>query len=379
MTFVRPSTNNSFLTPYRYGEPLNPTWVNYVDQAIPNCLDKSNGDTLTGPITVESIMSIEYPGGLILDPFVQMYLYDYAFITLSADAYIDVQYDADIYLDGYMWGGDGSLGSGVVTYADNAGEIYTIGSASIYDYGAGIYMYGGMIVEDGGVISLAVGSALLSFNGSYVEMGGTLDFPTLDSLVTTSGGAITFQGVINLGTGTNINVGVPNGVYGATPNAIVGGISGAIIATSANGITAGVAGGIGSTVPGGITSTALACFNGGVGATTGSGFTWAAATVTVNTSGAFATLTSAQAACPLIRLTCSSDLTEEQGVIFPNIHDAMWLVDVSGMQSHLGSQNFVLQFAGSGFSYEIAQTGTWYKAGYYIYILTNNAGVPQLC
>lgn len=51
MSFTKPSVQTSLTLPYTFKSLMSSTAQNYIDAVIPQCLDKVNGDTITGNIT----------------------------------------------------------------------------------------------------------------------------------------------------------------------------------------------------------------------------------------------------------------------------------------------------------------------------------------
>ena len=67
MTFVKPSSVTVQTGAYAYKGGVTSASMDYIDNSFPNILDTAGGGTITGPITLDSILTLG-TGGFIVIP-----------------------------------------------------------------------------------------------------------------------------------------------------------------------------------------------------------------------------------------------------------------------------------------------------------------------
>lgn len=158
--FVKPSTNTSFLTPYRYGQPLDPTWVNYVDQAFPLIINNTGGQ-ITGLLEITSTGTIQVDSGGLVN-----------FLSGSATTW-----NTGSIITGHMTLSGGSFGlvSGAVISVPVGTSVNIAGNLNMNSTGNLIFASGSALVGtvtlsstifDGG----ATVNAALNYSGTNVNV-----------------------------------------------------------------------------------------------------------------------------------------------------------------------------------------------------------------
>jgi hypothetical protein len=283
--FVKPSTNTSFLTPYYFGKPLDPTWVNYVDQAFPNIMDGVNGGTYSGNLILTG--TVDFSGDLVN-------FENGTTVNISTSSYIEISTGCSI--------------------------IFNSGSALEITSGADL------VINSGATLASATGSTTDIYGALNIGDGTHSQITTVSASTTID---LTNGCIISGDTEADINF-----VSGSTIDVL----SGATIEWSS-----------GSS----FVSNTTSYFNSGIGASSGSVFSYTVATTAMNLTGS-TTIPSSAYNCPFINITASGNLTGTCTIALPSIVGAVWYLNFYQVISngYLNSQTVkVITGTGAGGTY----------------------------
>ena len=393
MTFSRPSTNTSFTTPYTYGSLIPSTWFDYVDQAIPNALDKT-GDTISGGSTTitfdGSIISLINGAEITLDPYSEIItagtINSSGQILVGGNITIQIGGTAD--WDGYMtfdtastsYYAPSSLITGLVTIpnakslslnADGTGTFYinapTKISANVSFNGNWQGNFGVYTIFDG---SLNVGDST-SAGGASAVIQNYSTFETISGSTSIFGGSITINGATVLNNLVMLNGGMQ--VANASTVVVLSGseinvADGASLVTQGSSATTlngpvtfygTTTGGFGSTlsmVSGSIFKAAgSVVLTGSVGGATALPVNWVSSQITFTGGGGDTqTLAASQQGSPYV-LCGSSTINGNCILDFGGVGPAVpgnpvpvFFVDLSACQSDLNGYTITFRNGGSG-------------------------------
>ena len=145
MTFVKPSTITNQDGAYTYKEGIGSPSTNYIDNQFPNCLDKTNGDTITGVITINNNgqISVLPGGGIVFQSgsggalYAGSNFYVDGNLDIESGGYLNVESGGSFRI---LSGGAGYVLSGGSLFIDNGGTLESTNSANVKLYGTATSM-----------------------------------------------------------------------------------------------------------------------------------------------------------------------------------------------------------------------------------------------
>ena len=170
MTLVKPSTITNQAGAYNYKGSFTSPSANYIDNQFPNCLDKTNGDTATGSLTLNGATTIG--GSLTINGAIAIHSDDIEFTDLSNA--ITIYQDLALSTSGHQMtieaqGTSYSSGVGGTLYLSGGlglGVSSTGGDVSI-SAGTGIVFDGSIILTSS--VSIALVSPVIQFGSAIIN------------------------------------------------------------------------------------------------------------------------------------------------------------------------------------------------------------------